>query len=304
MFNFDEEFYKKILEFKDVEWTPSLNLFSGLLFDEIKKLAGYKPGPKMLTLKEREEVAKENYSICKNKVATVGKTYPDSFNWLEVGGKKKDYMTPIKNQGFCSSCSAFSSIAAVETMIKIKNIKANPNLSEAQLFFKSPGFSKEDTEDTHNCKTGMQVDKALDYLVNTGVVPDSMYPYDLEDKFQDLPKGWESKTTKITGYTKLNRHGDMKSWIATKGPLITAMTVNADFIFYGKGIYSHVAGPVLGMHGVCVVGYNDDYQAWLCKNSWSNNWGENGYFWVKYGQCGIGSEMWAIEGVKAYSGEE
>ena len=29
-------------------------------------------------------------------------------------------------------------------------------------------------------------------------------------------------------------------------------------------------------HGVTIVGYNDDYEYWICKNSWGKGWGENG----------------------------
>lgn len=291
----DTELFDEIIKIKGIEWTPSLNLFKGILWDELTRLAGFRQGDKTLSLDEREEIAKENYKKLKQDKSNIGNTYPKSFSWIDT--TSYNYMTPVKNQGFCSSCAAFSSLAAVETMMKIKDPTIEPNLSEAQLFFKSPGFSKEDTPETHNCKTGMLMDKALDYLVDTGVVTESMYPYNLEDKFQDLPQGWENKTTKITGYQSITNPSEMKHWISTKGPLISAMSIYPDILFYGKGLYHPVIGNKVGGHGICVVGYNDDYEAWLCKNSWSSSWGENGYFWIKYGQCGVGARMWGIEGV-------
>ena len=53
-------------------------------------------------------------------------------------------------------------------------------------------------------------------------------------------------------------------------------------------------GQGYGNHFVTLVGWNDTYSkdnfkitppgdgAWICKNSWGSNWGENGYFYVSY----------------------
>lgn len=290
----DELFFKEILEIKDLEWTPSLNLFTGILFDELKNLAGFKIREDNLTHEEREEIAKEHYKKHVEETTDEVLPYPKSFSWIDMEGV--DYMTPVKNQGFCSSCTAFGSLAAAETMGKLKH-KLELNLSEAQLFFKSPGFGPGDSDKLHNCKTGWYVDEALDYLQQTGVVSEKEYPYDLEDKKRPLPDGWQNRVTKITGYKKITDIKAMKSWIHQHGPLIAGMNLHIDILFYGKGIYSPVLGPAVGGHCVCVVGYSDDYNAWLCKNSWSDNWGESGYFWIKYGECGIDKEMWGIEDI-------
>ena len=45
----------------------------------------------------------------------------------------------------------------------------------------------------------------------------------------------------------------------------------------------------VGGHIVAVVGYDDAEQYWICKNSWGSEWGENGYFKIKYGECKIDS---------------
>jgi C1A family cysteine protease len=87
----------------------------------------------------------------------------------------------------------------------------------------------------------------------------------------------------------------MKTWLATKGPLITCFNVYADFFAYSSGVYKYQSGAFQGGHCVCVIGYSESLSAWLCKNSWSAYWGMGGYFWIGYGQCGIDAQMWGID---------
>jgi hypothetical protein len=47
----------------------------------------------------------------------------------------------------------------------------------------------------------------------------------------------------------------------------------------------------VGNHAICVIGYDDTQNCWICKNSWGTGWGDSGFFKIAYGQCGIGSEF-------------
>jgi C1A family cysteine protease len=69
------------------------------------------------------------------------------------------------------------------------------------------------------------------------------------------------------------------------------MRVFEDFFAYADGIYSHVAGDQVAAHAVCVVGYDDDDKCWIVKNSWGPAFGEEGYFRLAYGQCGLDGEF-------------
>jgi hypothetical protein len=89
-----------------------------------------------------------------------------------------------------------------------------------------------------------------------------------------------------------------KHWLATTGPMIACMAVYRDFFSYVAGVYRHTMGDLAGYHAICVVGYSEAEQAWLCKNSWGTDWGETGWFKIGYNECGIDTQF-AMYGVEA-----
>jgi C1A family cysteine protease len=165
------------------------------------------------------------------------------------------------------------------------------DLSEAQLFFCIA------STDNCNCETGWWPPKALDGYKNTGIVDDSCFPYTDHDQACNLCSNWQSRVTKITGWHEISATAEMKTWLSTKGPLVSCLSVYDDFFAYTSGIYTYVSGPLQGGHCICIVGYDDNQGCWIGKNSWGTAWGENGFFRIAYGQCGIDATMWAVEGI-------
>lgn len=84
----------------------------------------------------------------------------------------------------------------------------------------------------------------------------------------------------------------LKSEIYTYGPLETGFTVYEDFFSYSSGVYQHLSGDEVGGHAVKIIGWGNEsgVDYWLCANSWSSSWGEDGFFKIKVGECGIATE--------------
>ena len=88
---------------------------------------------------------------------------------------------------------------------------------------------------------------------------------------------------------------EIKYDIKEFGTVTAAFTVYEDFLTYKSGVYSHQTGASLGGHAIKVIGWGtengEDY--WLCVNSWSDTWGDQGLFKIKQGDCGINDQMTA-----------
>jgi len=57
---------------------------------------------------------------------------------------------------------------------------------------------------------------------------------------------------------------------------------------------------VMGGHGVCTVGFDDDKQCFIVKNSWGPDWGLNGYFYMPYDYLAdpnLADDFWVISTV-------
>jgi len=200
---------------------------------------------------------------------------PEKFSWRDINGT--DYTTPAKNQEPCPSCEAYALVAVLETLVQYKvGYPFGCDLSEAHLFFCSGG----------TCKWGVNVTHAADYLTNYGVPDEGCFP-DPHRK-TDMPcnytlPGWENRTVKIKewGWVE-NDEEEIKKALIEHGPLVICIHVWKDFMYYHGGIYEHKWGKRVGGHLVTIMGYDDSQKCWICKNSWGENWGENGWFRMSY----------------------
>ncbi len=210
-----------------------------------------------------------------------------SFDWRDVEGI--NYITAIKNQGGCGSCVAFAAIAVLEAVIQIEtDIIFDSDLSESHLFFCGGG----------SCGMGWYLDEATNFIKNTGVVDELCFPYNSYDMdCNQKEDNWRSRTIQIKKSGSIYNNEEIKQALIEYGPLLASFHVYEDFSSYSSGVYEHVWGKVVGGHAIAIIGFNDTGEYWICKNSWGPNWGENGFFNIKYGECGIDTCVYYFDGI-------
>jgi|GEM_PF-2787512 C1A family cysteine protease len=242
----------------------------------------------LLGLEITEEELREAKERERNQIVSRDGELPNFFDWRDLHGGL-DYTTPVRDQGNCGSCWSFAALGAFEANIEAyyNNPNLNIDLSEQDLVSCYLG------DGCNGAYTGEIESLFNDYFQNTGVANETCFPYtetdiDCENKCSD----WQNEAWKTVSFVSSEMTiDDIKTALIENGPLEVGMEVYADFPAYDNGIYHHVTGDLLGYHAVLIVGYGvyDGMDYWIVKNSWGEDWGDNGYFKILAGDSLIDS---------------
>jgi len=203
---------------------------------------------------------------------------PASVDWITAGA-----VTPVKDQGQCGSCWAFSTVAAVEGWNFLKNGKL-VSMSEQQLVDCSKDVC-------YGCQGGWPY-KALEYVEKSGICSEADYKYTARDgQCKDSTCTPVVAPGAITTYLNISNEADMLAAVAA-GPV--SVLVEADrsaFQYYHSGILDDTSCGTSIDHAITAVGYGTEggKNYWNIKNSWGVSWGAKGYirFVRDKNQCGI-----------------
>ncbi len=212
---------------------------------------------------------------------------PETFDWRDRDGV--NWLSPVRNQGRCGSCVAFAAVAALEGQLNVTGMfpDLNFDLSEQYLFSR-----------IGSCNAGAYVSGAMTSLQGRGTPDESCLSYTSGRLGIDVESSAVcgervARSFLITGYTTISKSNLKRA--LQQGPVVTTMTVYEDFTFYKGGVYKRVTGSSLGGHAVTIVGYDDIVQAWIVKNSWGTDWGEQGYFRIAYSDIsGVGNSNYQL----------
>ena len=200
---------------------------------------------------------------------------PSRWDWRDLGG-----VSAVTSQGACGSCAIFAGTAALESIVMI-NEGIEYDLAEQQIL---------------SCRTfgygcdGTWYSWTWDYVRNNGAAREWCMPYMADDEIPCADDTCEIYVTNGGWIDVPNDVEAIKQQVMIS-PVATTFTVYDDFGSYGGGCYEHDGDDPIN-HAVLIIGWDDVFcsgeGAWLCKNSWGEGWGLDGFFWIKYGTCHIG----------------
>lgn len=211
---------------------------------------------------------------------------PPAVDWQAQGA-----VSPIKNQGMCGSCWSFSTTGSIEGahFLATGNLVS---LSEQQILSCSFGLKY----DNFGCLGG-QMTQAFQYVIDAGgLETESEWPY---DPYIDLICDAKSAdfAASISSYNSVPSGSQLqlKAAVAQQPVSVAVEADQSSWQLYKGGIISSDCGQALD-HGVLAVGYGSEngVDYWLVKNSWGEDWGENGFLRILRndtdttgGLCGI-----------------
>jgi len=213
---------------------------------------------------------------------------PSSYNAVEKG-----YVSPVKNQKSCGSCTAFATMAAVETCYK-KITGVFGDYSEQELV----DCGMYGAEGAYGCR-GAYIYAYGKWIVDNKrkLTSEKNYPYLGSNPRYKCPREKpfnQGAQIDDTYYTHRGDENTLKRLVYEHGAVIIALNADSGFSYFGGGILSRCSRNDWGSvnHAVAVVGYGSEngQDYWLIKNSWGSWWGSNGYIKVARGSnaCGIG----------------
>jgi hypothetical protein len=193
-------------------------------------------------------------------------------------------LQPVRDQGSQGSCVAQVG-ACMKEWQEFEDVGFDQHMSP-QFIYNNRSTSGE----------GMHARDLMQILRNIGSVPESMFPYGHDGRpSKELFE--EASNYKIQHYAQVDTIEGLKTALSKNGPCEGTFPVYN----YGGRLWKPSANSsLLGYHAMTFVGY--DLKGFIIRNSWGDDWEDNGYTVFPYEDWGLQVESWTT--IDAESGSE
>lgn len=218
---------------------------------------------------------------------SVNDQLPESFDWRQ---EMPNCVHEVRDQGHCGSCWAHAASEVLSDRFCIAS-KGTVDVT----------FSPQQLVDCdfvdHGCMGGFLTTPFIHYSL-VGANTDECYGEYVSGKTGKASKfcflaNWRCQRYKADLFSIrwLMNPAAIKKDLMNNGPVNTGFMVYEDFRDYKSGVYRKKSDTLLGGHAVKIVGWGKENgeEYWVVQNSWSPSWGEDGFFRIAFGECGIDS---------------
>jgi C1A family cysteine protease len=206
----------------------------------------------------------------------------------------------VYDQGQLGSCTANAIGGALEFDQMKQGLKT---FTPSRLFIY---YNERVIEGTVSSDSGAQIRDGIKSVGSIGACPETDWVYDITKFAQKPPQVPAYKSAPLGKALQYQRVpqvlNQMQGCLASGYPFVFGFTVYESFESDQVAQSGVVPMPsqgekVLGGHAVLAVGYDDNPQRFIARNSWGPAWGMAGYFTIPYAYLTDGNladDFWTV----------
>ena len=211
---------------------------------------------------------------------------------------------PVVSQFELGSCTANAIGSAFQYAQRYQSVE---EFQPSRLFIY---YNEREMEGTVDVDSGAEIRNGIKSVARQGVCPEPLWPYDIS-RFKIKPGAdcyIDALNHQVLEYMRVDQQlAQLKGCLADGYPIVFGFLVYESF----ESSYTSATGRmkmpapgenIVGGHAVMAVGYDDSMDAFLVRNSWGEDWGIAGNFWMPYAymtDTSLTSDLWTIRLVEA-----
>ncbi len=196
----------------------------------------------------------------------------------------RPYMTRVEDQGQIGSCVANATAGAYEYLYKIATGE-DVDVSRLFVYYNGRVLNGTDQEDA-----GMLCEDAIQVVLDHGVCTEQTWRYAPKNVFKEPSNDAYDEATAFKVDSYLQVPWSLAMWkhaLAHGYPIIFGVNIYTSFQTEGekKGMIplpDKENEKLEGGHAMLCVGYSDEYEVFIVRNSWGTHWGDKGYCYIPY----------------------
>jgi C1A family cysteine protease len=207
------------------------------------------------------------------------------FSQLPRQADLRPYCSAVEDQGQTNSCTGHAIVGAMECDA---NIQGETPIEYSRLFVY---WNERNLEGTTNQDGGAELRDGIKMVAQYGACEEKLWPFD-ESKVLEKPslEAFEDALKhKAIRYEAIEQNQDalLHCLGLNQRPVVFGLMIFESFESQEVADSGIVPMPQwhersMGGHALLIVGYDLDKQMFLIRNSWSKDWGQQGYCWVPF----------------------